>query len=570
MKSKLLLFGWTTALMASAAFVAQAAQLPNCANLAAQILANNKDISAATSAVQPATSTDKAYCLVNVTVSGLSGPQNGYLPGQKQMIQVATGLPLSSTDGGSGGVQGAWNGKIQDLGGGGYAGSIAPVTPMTDAGFAGSTTDTGHSAAVGGGFALNPDNSLNWGLIRDFAFNGIHAQATWSKKLVQMYYGTKQKYAYWTGCSTGGRQGHQQAQKYPNEYDGILAGDSAFNWDRFIPAELWAQVVMQNETGGVIAPAKLNAATQAAIKACDGLDGIVDGVIQEPRVCRYSAKALVCKGTTSDAATCLTAAEAKAIDKIWDGVVEGGIVRDWFGLERGTPLVAGAFGLGLAGATPFPIPPDHFRFWVEQNPSFDWHSFTEASFIQDMKKGEIKFHEVIGTDDPDLSDFRDSGGKMITYHGLADELIFPRGTYNYYNRVTERLGGLNKVQKFYRFFPYPGNGHCFGNSTQPNAPLMDTSFASGVQVNATLFKALMSWVEKGVGPDAVVAFNNLDPAQATVSRPICKYPDKLVFKGGNTNVASNFVCQHQEQDDFLLTDLVVPDIGAIIDRFSER
>ena len=558
-------------LLASAAWTPTiAAQLPKCASLATQILAGNKGISAATSAVQPATSANKSYCLVNITVSALSGPKDGYLPGQKQMIQVATGLPLSAADGGSGGVEGAWNGKIQDLGGGGYAGSVAPVTPMTDAGFAGSTTDTGHSAAVGGAFALNPDNTLNWGLIRDFAFNGIHAQSQWSKTLVQMYYGMKQKYAYWTGCSTGGRQGHQQAQKYPKEYDGILAGDSAFNWDRFIPAELWPQIVMKQETGGVISPAKLNAVTQAAIKACDGLDGIVDGIIQEPRACRYSARSFVCKGTTSDPANCLTAAEAKAVDKIWDGVVENGIIRDWFGLERGSPLVAGLFGIGLAGPIPFPIATDHFKFWVEQNPSFDWNSFTEASFIHEMKKGEITFHEVIGTDDPDLSDFREHGGKLITYHGLADELIFPRGTYNYYNRVTERMGGLAKVQKFYRFFPYPGGGHCAGNTSQPNSPLIDATLASQFQVNATLFNALINWVEKGAAPDSIVAYNNLDPTQATISRPICKYPDKLVFKGRNTNVASNFFCQHQEQDDYLLTDLVVPDLGAIKERFSER
>src|SRR5262249_48941081 len=163
---------------------------------------------------------------------------------------------------------------------------------------------------------------------------------------------------------------------------------------------------------------------------------------------------------------------------------------------------------------------------------------------------------------PDLSDFRDHGGKIITYHGLADELIFPRGTYNYYNRVTERMGGLKNVQKFYRFFPYPGAGHCFGNASQPNALLIDAALASGVQVNAILFNALINWVENGVPPDSIVAYNNLNPALATVSRPICKYPDKLVFKGGNTNVASSFFCQRQEHDDFFTTDLVAPDLGA--------
>jgi hypothetical protein len=149
MKSKLLLLSWTAALMISAAFVAQAAPLPNCAGLAAPLLAN-ADISAATSAVQPATSTDKSYCLVNITVSALSGPEDGYLPGQKQMVKIAIGLPLSTADGGSGGVQGNWNGRIQDIGGGGFAGFIGsggPITPAVDTGYASSSTDTGHSAS---------------------------------------------------------------------------------------------------------------------------------------------------------------------------------------------------------------------------------------------------------------------------------------------------------------------------------------------------------------------------------------------------------------------------------------
>ena len=569
MKSKLLLLGWTAALMASTAvipLVAQAAQLPNCNGLAAALL-TNQDISGATSAIVPAASGHPSYCHVNFFVSTLSGPKDGYLPGQKQHVQVDIGLPLSAADGGSGGTQGSWNGRIQDIGGGGFAGSLysggTPVTDSTDSGYVGSNTDTGHTGnGASGAFALNPDNSLNWGLIRDFAFNGIHLQAVWSKNVTKTYYGMGPKYTYWNGCSTGGRQGHQQAQKYPDDYDGILAGASAFNWDRFIPAEVWPQVVMNQEVSAPIADAKLTAVRQASIAACDTQDTITDGVLQEPRSCRYNAKSFVCKA--SGPANCLTPAEAGAVNKIWDGVQGSRLdLRFWFGLERGTSL-QGFPGFGLAGAVAFPIATDWLKYWVFQNPAFDWHTLTEDSFLQAFTKSEIKFHDVIGTDDPDLSDFRKHGAKMITYHGLADIVIFPRGTYNYYNRVTEREGGLKNVQKFYRFFPYPGNGHCGGNLDQPNAPLIDLSN------KGALFQALVNWVEHGVAPDSIVASNNPDPALATVSRPICKYPDKLVFKGGNSNVTSNFFCQHQEQDDFLLTDLVVPDLGAIKEKLSER
>lgn len=180
---RLTLVGFAVALMGSVAFIpstAMATPLPNCAGLAAQLL-KNSDIVSATSAVQPAASPHLSYCLVNITVSDLAGPKDGYLPGQKQMINIGIGLPLSSADGGSGGVQGAWNARIQDLGGGGYAGTVGSVTGATDDGYAGSSTDTGHPASEQGFFALNPNDTLNWGLINDFAFNGIHEQAVWTK-----------------------------------------------------------------------------------------------------------------------------------------------------------------------------------------------------------------------------------------------------------------------------------------------------------------------------------------------------------------------------------------------------
>jgi hypothetical protein len=552
-RARSVLLGFATALMGSTAFVSfahAAKQLPTCSGLAAQLLPE-KGIVSATSAIQPANGTHKPYCLVNITVSDLAGPKDGYLPGQRQMINIGIGLPLSASDGGTGGILGAWNERIQDLGGGGFAGSVGSVTGATDSGFAGSSTDTGHPASAGGTFSLNPDNTLNLGLIRDFAFNGIHEQAVWSKTLVKTYYGKAQKYTYWNGCSTGGRQGHQQAQKYPNDYDGILAGANAINWDRLNPAQLWPQVVMNTEVGGPIALAKLHAVTQAAITACDGLDGIFDGVIQDPRACHYSAKSFVCTGSPNDPANCLTAAEAGAVDKIWDGEVKNNGGEIWFGPERGTPLDS------LAGTAPLIFPFQWFPFWVEQNPSFDWHTFTEPSFFKATNESELKFHDVIGTDDPDLSAFSSAGGKMITYHGLADNLIPSRGTYNYYNRVTDQMGGLGNTQKFYRFFPYAGNNHCGGNSNQPNAPLIDSSSTS------PLFAALINWVEHGAAPDSVVAYDNANPALATVSRPICKYPDKLVYDGvGSTNVASSFACKEEKKDPLQSAEQVIPDSGA--------
>ena len=547
-RKQIVLSGWAAALMASASFIPTAAQAaqPHCIDLAAQLLTNSDILPGATS-VKISSPGILSYCQVNITVSDLAGPENGYQPGQKQMINVGIGLPLNATDGGSGGVVGNWNGRIEDLGGGGYAGSVGAVTNATNAGYVGSSTDTGHTG-FDGKFALNPDKTLNWGLIQDFAYNGIHAQAVWSKKLVQMYYGQTQKHTYWNGCSTGGRQGHQQAQKYPNDYDGILAGAPAFNWDRFIPSEQYGAIVMNQELGAAISATKLNAVTTAAINACDPLDGITDGVIQDPRACTFSAKkSFVClaNGGTSTDPNCMTAAEASAVDKIWQGPPNQGQGQQlWFGLERGAPLTS------LDGSPPFFISTNWLAYWVHQDPTFDWHTLTETTFNDDFYASEIKFHDVIGTDDPDLSQFQQAGGKMIMYHGLADQLIMPRGSYNYYNAATQRSGGLNHVQDFYRFFPYPGNNHCAGSNVK--APLIN-----GVD----LFNALVNWVENGVAPDYIVAYNG--PNHTGVSRKICKYPDATVFNGnGSTSDENSFTCQPQTHDPLQNAEQALPDKGA--------
>jgi hypothetical protein len=329
---------------------------------------------------------------------------------------------------------------------------------------------------------------------------------------------------YWMGCSTGGRQGHYQAQNFPDAYDGILAGASAFNWDRFIPSELWPQIVMNKELGGPISAAKLNAVTGAAVAACDGLDGVVDGMIEDPRRCNYDARAFVCKGGSGDPANCLTAAEASVVNKIWNGPATAddrrhASDRAWYGLERGASLTS------LAGTNPFAIASDHYKYWIKQDATFDWKTVTEDAFFGDFVESIKKFNEAIGTDD-NLDEFRRAGGKLITYHGLADPLIMPRGTYNYYN---DMKGGINNKDAFYRFFPYPSAGHCGG---------------AGLDAEV-LFSALVKWVEKGVAPDHVVA-----QVTSTRTRKICKYPDVQAYQGsGSTDDQANFTCQSRNKDD---------------------
>ena len=536
------------ALAFSAAAVPQGAiALPACAELATNAaygLAGNPQVSALTAALQAAAGTSTAYCRVDFTFSGESGPSAGYLRGQSQQLKIRVGLPPNTVDRANAIAVGAvaWNGKNRDLGGGGYAGAVGGVTSSTNLGYVGTSTDTGHSAALGGSFALNPDGTLNYGLIEDFASDGIHEQHVWGVNLAKTYYGAEPVRKYWMGCSTGGRQGHYQAQNFPQDFDGILAGANAFNWDRFITAELWPAVVMNEEVGAPITSTKLNAVTVAALQACDAADAIPgDGIVQDPRACSYSASSFVCaaNGGPSSDANCLTPAEARAVNKIWDGPTDTNGDREWYGLERGASLS------GLAGTNPFSIANDHFKYWIHQNPTFDWHTVTENSFTADMLTSIAKFNDVIGTDD-DLKAFRKAGGKMITYHGLSDTLIPPRGTYHYYNSVLQ--GNYKETQKFYRFFPYPGNGHCGGVGAPASAGV------GAPQINGeALFTALVNWVENGVAPDYIVA-SQTTPIPVSRTRKVCMYPNEPVYGGsGSRDDQANFTCEERKKDDLIDT-----------------
>jgi hypothetical protein len=474
-----------------------------------------------------------------------------------------------------------WNRRYQAEGGGGYAGGISysalamAVTGDTVTGqFATASTDTGHPAAGtangqggangaqgGGGFALNPANdTLNEGLIADFASRSLHEMTEKAKAVIKAYYGKPQDYAYWNGCSTGGRQGWIEAQLFPEDYDGILAGAPAFNWDRFIPAELWPEIVMNLDVGAPVPQTKLTAVTAAAIKACDGLDGVTDGVINDPRQCRFDPHVLVCgrPGAPADG-TCLASQEADAVQQIWRGArgTHGEFL--WYGLEPGASFagLANSSSATPPVARPFTITLDHWRLWIKEDPSFDWHTLTTASFETGFRQSQAKFHAVIGSDDPDLSRFRALGGKTITYHGWADQLIFPRGSIDYFNRVVAANGGLKRVQRFDRLFMVPGMNHCRGGAGAVNfgqSGVVPVSFDP--EHDAVL--ALQRWVEKGVAPDKLIATTDQPLAThaaenatqpAAFTRPLCPYPEKARYKGaGDPTDAASFVCAGADHD----------------------
>ncbi|HEX5421563.1 MAG TPA: tannase/feruloyl esterase family alpha/beta hydrolase [Gammaproteobacteria bacterium] len=441
-----------------------------------------------------------------------------------QNINIRVGLPLNSKDGGHGGIEGAWNGRTEGIGGGGCSGSLNVGAPVND-GYVGSGSDTGHSGSDCEP-GVNMDGFYNLQFINDFIRNAMKQQILVSKVVATAYYGMEPAYNYWNGCSTGGRQGYVLAQELGTELDGILANAPAIYWTRFQTAQMWGQIVMKDLVGGPIAPAKLAQATASAVAACDGHDGVTDGIIDDPRSCTFSAKANVCGSTTAPASNCLTAKEAEAIDKIWDGPRNAEGNKIWFGLDRGTNL---GTGFGLDGARAFPLGVTQFH-WDEHDRNFDWHKVGIDGYAQVAQAGSGNVADVTDTFG-DLDDFRGHGGKLLTFVGGNDQLIMPRGVIHYYRQMASRYGhgkpDFKELQTFYRLFRAPGVGHCGGGAgPQPQ----------------NLFESLVAWVEQGKAPAKILA-ENKSGGKVTRSRPLCAYPQTAIYNGsGSTDDARNFRC----------------------------
>jgi hypothetical protein len=527
------------------------AAAPSCASLATDPqfgLKNNPVIKSVTSAITTtAAPANVQYCRVTL-VYGTSASQN---------ITIAVGLPLSTADGGSGGVRGAWNGRTQGLGGGGCAGNLG-VDPAVNTGYVGSGTDGGHS---GGDCTpgVNANGTYNLEFIEDFFRVGIKQEILWSKKIAATYYGIHPLHNYWNGCSTGGRQGYLLAQELGDELDGILANAPAMYWTRFQTAQMWGEIAMfelaDENPPGAIPPGKLLAVQKAAIAACDGNDGVLDGIIDDPRSCHFDANANICGRTSAPAApNCLTDAEATAVNAIWDGPRTERGDRIWFPLDRGTDFAI------LDGPAPFQLGVVQFE-WNEKDPSFvagggsfappsKWDTVTLAGpgldYPQVAQDGSRNVADVTDTFGA-LDTFKAHGGKMMTFVGGNDQFIYPRGVINYYRQMAARYRahddetGFEGVQRFYRLFHAPGVGHCGipAGVLGPNASLGDVG---PWPRNGADFAALVNWVEKGIAPSEVIG-NSSGPAAIPLSRPLCPYPQTAQYVGtGDIHDAANWVC----------------------------
>ncbi|MCB1123242.1 MAG: tannase/feruloyl esterase family alpha/beta hydrolase [Verrucomicrobiae bacterium] len=435
-------------------------------------------------------------------------------PPANDQVKVFIALPMKG-----------WNGRFRGNGGGGFVGGSprSLVGPVRQ-GWATGATDTGHEGGSGS-FGLSEKGQLNWQDIRDNAYLGIHAMTVVGKALTEAFYGKPPRYSYFVGNSTGGRQGLSEAQRYPEDYDGILSGCPAINWHRFLPADLWPQAVM-NDAGNYVSQEKFDGASAAATAACDGNDGVLDGIVDDPMECTWDPEELV---GTKIGDSIFTENDADVLRQIWQGARGHDGRFLWYGMTRGTNLsdVAGTEGTPLRGK-PFRIPLDWFRYFLVQDPDWDSSTMTKNEFELLWNQSFEQYGAVFGTDNPDLSRFRDSGGKVIITHGWLDHQIPTMGSVDYYRRVLKEMGGVEKTQEFARLFLMPGLNHGF----RGDAP---------AATQDRLLEAIINWVEEGRAPEILLGEQRDNDGNLIRTRPWYPYPQVARYKGrGNSDDAANF------------------------------
>jgi feruloyl esterase len=404
-----------------------------------------------------------------------------------------------------------WNGKFEMVGNGGWAGIIS--FPQMGAalrdGFATASTDTGHSGG-NGMFALGHPEK-----IVDFGWRAVHDTVVQSKALIQAYYSQNIKYSYWNGCSTGGRQALVEVTKFPDDFDGVLAGAPANPHIHLHAAGVERSLELMKNPNGALSEANVEALHKAILAKCDALDGVKDGLIENPKKCHFDPASMLCKGEEADG--CLTAAQVETVKIVFADVKtkNGEIV--WTGYEPGSELQVNSL-------KSIPTQPgggwDSIRILGHQDADYDFHKFDLDSDLALADKSGIDTHST------DLSAFKNHGGKLLLYHGWADPGIPPGHTVNFYSAVLDTMG--QDQGDWMRLFMIPGMLHCAGG------PGTD-------QFNK--MAVMERWREQGQPPDRILA-EHVTNGQVDMTRPLCPYPQQAVYKGaGLTTDAGNFVCK---------------------------
>jgi feruloyl esterase len=403
-----------------------------------------------------------------------------------------------------------WNGKFQAVGNGGWAGVISypALGQGVRDGYATVSTDTGHVGANGKFVPGHPEK------LADFGWRSEHEMTVKGKAIVAAFYGNGPRLSYWNGCSTGGRQGLMEATRFPNDFDGIIAGDPANPRARLNSWQLGIAQMIAKDKASYIPESKYKMIHEAAVKACDMSDGLKDGLIDNPKVCHFDPKVLACSGADSD--TCLTAPQVALAQKIYSpGKYSTGRTFSP-GFEPGSEM-----GWNVhAGPEPSDTGVDHFKYVVFKDPNWDFRTLNPDTDVARAEKAGTDV-DVTKTD---LSAFT-SHGKLIMYHGWSDPQVPPQNTIDYYKDVQERSA---KASQSVRLFMVPGMGHCRGGDGPNTFDMMS---------------ALDQWVDKGVAPQQVVA-SHANQGKVDRTRPLCPYPQQAAYKGSRSiDEAANFVCK---------------------------
>ncbi len=471
-----------------------------------------------------------AFCRVAATLT----------PASDSEIGIEVWMPSST-----------WNGRFEGVGNGGYAGSIpySAIAPGVALGYATVGTDTGHvgTSTDDGSFALGHPEK-----IVDFGYRAIHLMTVIGKQIAAAFYGDDPKYSYFTGCSTGGRQALKEAQRFPNDYDGIVAGDPVAHYTHHhVGGNLWVVWQMFNNPAGSVFTTQDALLGNAVNAACDALDGVVDGVLNDPRRCHFDPAALLCESSQTPP-NCLTAAQVEAVRHLWNGPSEMVQQRGYYPpFERGGEVDGWPSSISPE-PPPAPQTDDHaqiglpfFENFVFDDPNWDFRTFDWISGPAYVDNKPVvpgqTLASVLNSIDPNLERFEGRGGKLIQYHGFSDPEVPPKTSIYYFDSVVNFLEGFpggSSQQKwqttgdFYRLFMVPGMNHCKGG---PGANMFD------------MLTPVVEWVEQGVAPDRVLAthYVNNDPGEGIAfTRPLCFYPREAVYKGsGSTDDAANFVCK---------------------------
>jgi feruloyl esterase len=435
-----------------------------------------------------------------------------------------------------------WNGKFLGSGNGGFGGSVSgPSLDMRMAlakGYAAAGNDLGHEVTT-----PIPDGSWVIGhpeKLKDFAYRADHVTAEFAKALIAAYYGRSPQLSYFRGCSDGGHEALMEAEKYPADYDGIIAGAPANSWTRIMTGFVWNEAALFDKPESQIPQNKLAVIQDAVLAQCDALDGVKDGIINDPAACHFDPKVLLCK--SGDAPNCLTHPQVDALSKIYGGPVNPRTHKSIYpGFPPGAEGIAGNWDAWIIkpNSTQSLFGNQSYGSFVMGDAKWDFHTF---DFDKDTARADNELGPLINSNNPDLSAFAARGGKLILFQGWADAAITPWGTIQYYHSIQQKMHP-EQAQRFVRLFMVPGMTHCAGG---PGPDTFDT------------VAAIDQWRDKDQVPETLVAARYADrvalmsgkpPGEPLSTRPLCAYPKVAHWIGkGSPDEAKNYVCQAGADD----------------------